>query len=375
MDTEMKTWHGRPEIRLGDRTIGSGAGVFVIAEIGINHNGSVDEAAKLIDAAADCGADAVKFQSFRVDRLLICSRDRYAQQDGKESAYDLLRRCELSFAEQEKLKAHADKRGIMFLSTPFDSESVDFLDRLGVPAFKVASGDITNIPLLGHIAAKGKPVFLSTGMSYMDEVIEAVRRLREGGAPEILLMHCTASYPASPNDMNLRALKTMQSYFGLPVGLSDHSQGILFSLTAAAMGAAAIERHFTLDRNAEGPDHKASLDPDELKTLVNNLSNLETGMGSGEKRPAESETEGRRLGRRSIVAAADIQAGEQIVSDMLDCKRPGGGLAPGCLNQVIGMTPRRFIAKDTIITWEDLNPCVFPPPAETCESQNGGTAP
>ena len=346
----------RPEIRLGDLTIGSGAGVFVIAEIGINHNGSVEEAVKLIDAAADCGADAVKFQSFRADQLLICSRDRYAQQGGEESAYDLLRRCELSFDGQEKLKTHADKRGIMFLSTPFDNESADFLERLKVPAFKVASGDITHIPLLDHIAAKGKPVFLSTGMSYLDEVIEAVRRLREGGSPEILLMHCTSSYPAAPGDMNLRALETLQSYFGLPVGLSDHSRGILFSIAAAAMGAAAVEKHFTLDQGAKGPDHKASLDPNELKELVRNLRFLEAGMGSGEKSPAKSEMEGRRLGRRSVVAAADIQAGEQIVSEMLTCKRPGVGVAPKYRNRVAGMTPRRFIAKDTIITWEDLNP-------------------
>jgi N-acetylneuraminate synthase/N,N'-diacetyllegionaminate synthase len=352
----MKIGYVRPEIRLGGRIVGSGAGIFIIAEIGINHNGSVCEAAKLIDAAADCGADAVKFQSFRADRLLISSSDRYAQQDGVESAYDLLRRCELSFDEQEKLKAHADKRGIMFFSTPFDEESVDFLDRIGVPAFKVASGDITHTPLLRRIASKGKPVFLSTGMSYLDEVIEAVRYLREGGAGEILLMHCTASYPAEARDMNLRAMETLQSHFGLLTGLSDHSRGILFSLVAAAMGAAAIERHFTLDRNAEGPDHKASLSPDGLKKLVKNLRRLKAGMGTGEKRPAKSETEGRRLGRRSIVAAADIRAGEQIVPGMLTCKRPGGGIEPKYWENAVGMTPRRFIAKDTTITWEDLNP-------------------
>jgi len=351
----MKIGYVRPEIRLGGRIVGSGAGVFVIAEIGINHNGSVSEAMKLIDAAADCGADAVKFQSFRADRLLICSRDRYAQQDGGESAYDLLRRCELGFDKQEKLKAHADKRGIVFLSTPFDEESVDFLDRLGVPAFKVASGDITHMPLLRRIAEKGKPVFLSTGMSYLDEVIEAVRHLREGGAGEIILMHCTSSYPAAARDMNLRALETLQSHFGLLTGLSDHSRGILFSLAAAAMGAAAIEKHFTLDRNAEGPDHKASLSPDGLKKLVKNLRRLKAGMGTGEKRPAKSEMEGRRLGRRSIVAAADIQAGERIVPEMLACKRPGGGIAPKHLEHAGGMTARRFIAKDAIITWEDIS--------------------
>ena len=350
----MRIKHEILEIRLGDRAIGTGAGVFVIAEIGINHNGSVDEAVKLIDSAADCGAAAVKFQSFRADQLLTCSRDRYAQQSGEESAYDLLRRCELGFSEQEKLKAYADKRGIMFLSTPFDNESVDFLDGLGVPAFKIASGDITHTSLLRCVAAKGKPVFLSTGMSYLDEVIEAVRHLREGGAGEILLMHCTSNYPASSRDINLRALETLQSHFGLLTGLSDHSRGILFSLAAAAMGAAALERHFTLDRNAEGPDHKASLNPNGLKNLVKKLRRLKAGMGTGEKRPAKSEMDGRRLGRRSVVAATDIQAGELIVHGMLTCKRPGGGIEPKYFTNAEGMTSRHFIAKDTIITWEDL---------------------
>ena len=365
----MRPEYKRPEIRLGGRTIGGGSGVFVIAEIGINHNGSVEEAVKLIDAAADCGADAVKFQSFRAEHLLVCTRDRYAQQSGEETAYDLLRRCELSFDEQEKLKGHADKRGIIFLSTPFDNEGVDFLDRLGVPAFKVASGDITHFPLLRHIAVKGKPVFLSTGMSYLDEVIEAVRLLRDGGSPEILLMHCTASYPASSRDMNLRTLETLQSYFGLLTGLSDHSRGILFSLAAAAMGAVAVERHFTLDRDAIGPDHKASLDPDGLKELVKNLHRLEKGMGSGVKRPAESEADGRRLGRRSIVASVDIQAGERIISDMLTCKRPGVGIAPKFRDQVTGMTSRGFIAKDTILKWEDLYYSVPPAPMEPCNDK------
>ena len=344
----------KSEIRFGGRSIGSGAGVFVVAEIGINHNGSVAEAAKLIEVAAECGADAVKFQSFHADQLLIPSRDRYVQQMGEESAYDLLHRCELSFAEQEKLKTHAEERGIMFFSTPFDKESVDFLDYLEVPVFKVASGDITHTPLLQHIAAKGKPVFLSTGMSYMDEVADAVRCLRQGGVSDILLMHCTATYPVPSRDMNLRALKTMQSYFDLLTGISDHSRGMLFSLAAVAMGAVVIEKHFTLDRNAVGPDHKASLDPSGLKKLVRNLRRLEAGLGVGGKRPAKSEAEGRKLGRRSIVAAVDINANEPIVPWMLVCKRPGTGLAPKYCNQVEGMAARRFIAKDTMIQWEDL---------------------
>ena len=354
----MRTEQEKTEIRFGGRSIGSGASVFVIAEIGINHNGSVTEAAKLIEAAAECGVDAVKFQSFHADQLLIPSNDRYIQQMGAESAYDLLRRCELSFAEQEKLKTHANEWGVMFLSTPFDKESVDFLDYLEVPVFKVASGDITHTPLLQHIATKGKPVFLSTGMSYMDEVADAVRCLRQGGVSDILLMHCASTYPVSPVDMNLRALETMQSYFGLLTGISDHSRGMLFSLAAVAMGAVVIEKHFTLDRGAAGPDHKASLDPSGLKKLVRNLRRLETGLGTGGKRPAKAEAEGRKLGRRSIVAAVDINANEPIVPWMLICKRPGTGLAPKYCGQVEGMTARRFIARDTMIQWEDLQPTV-----------------
>lgn len=345
------------DMLIGDKVIGSGSKVFVIAEIGINHNGSPGQAEKLIDAAAACGADAVKFQSFRADKLLIPSRDRYAQQgNGAESAYQMMRRFELSFADQERLKKYADKRGILFMSTPFDEESVDFLDSLDVPLFKIASADITHVPLLRHIAAKGKPVFLSTGMSFLSEVADALWNLRAGGAQEILLMHCVSSYPAAPQDMNLRALETLQSYFELPVGLSDHSQGYLFPLIAVAMGAVVIEKHFTLDKEASGPDHQASLDPADMQALVRHLREVESSLGDGRKRPSDGEEEGRLLGRRSIVAAADIRADEAIAHWMLDFKRPGTGLEPKYWEKIVGMTARRNIEKDTILQWEDLVP-------------------
>jgi len=351
------------DILLGQRVIGSGSGVFVMAEIGINHDGSVSQAEKLIDAAAESGADAVKFQSFRVDKLLIPSRDRYAQQtDGAESAYQMLRRCELSWEDQERLKKHADDAGVLFLSTPFDEESADFLDSLGVPAFKIASSDITHVPLLRHVASKGKPVLLSTGMSYLSEVADAIWNLRSAGAKEILLLHCVSSYPALPQHMNLRALQTLQSYFELSVGLSDHSEGILHSLVAVALGAVLIEKHFTLDKNAPGPDHKASIDPDDLKLLVKSLRDVEASLGDGRKRPSDAEEEARLFGRRSIVAAVDIRAHETLANWMLAFKRPGSGLEPRYCEKVVGMTARRNIGKDTILQWEDLVPAASSDP-------------
>jgi len=345
------------DILIGNKVIGAESGVFVVAEIGINHDGSVVQAEKLIDAAADAGADAMKFKSYRTDRLLIPSQDRYAQQmGGAESAYQMLRRCELSWGDQEKLKKHADERGVMFLSTPFDEESADFLDSLGVPVFKIASSDLTHVPLMRHVAAKGKPVLLSTGMSFLSEVADAVYNLRSAGAKEILLLHCVSAYPASSKDMNLRALQTLQSYFELPVGLSDHSEGILLPLVAVALGAVLIEKHFTLDKNASGPDHKASMDPKDLALLVNNLRVVEGSLGDGRKRPSDVEEEGRLFNRRSIVAAVDIRAHETIAQWMLTFKRPGSGLEPRHWEKVIGMTARRNIGKDTILQWEDLAP-------------------
>jgi len=343
------------DILIGQKVIGSGSNVFVVAEIGINHDGSVSQAERLIDAAADAGADAVKFQSFRVDHLLIPSRDRYTQQaDAAESAYQMLQRCELSWKDQERLKMHADQRGIMFLSTPFDEESADFLDSIGAPAFKIASADITHVPLLRHVASKGKPVLLSTGMSFLSEVADAVNHLRSAGAQEILLMHCVSAYPAAAPQMNLRALRTLEAYFELPVGLSDHSEGIVIPLISVAMGAVLIEKHFTLDKNAPGPDHKASMDPADLRILVQNLRDVEASLGDGRKRPSDIEEEGRLFGRRSIVAAVDIRAQESIASRMLTCKRPGSGLEPRYWDKLIGMKARRNIGKDTILQWEDL---------------------
>jgi len=276
--------------------------------------------------------------------------------EGTESAYQVLRRCELSWPDQEKLKKHADGRGVIFISTPFDTESVDFLDSLDVPAFKIASSDITHVPLLRHVASKGKPVLLSTGMSFLNEVADAVWNLKSSGAKDILLMHCVSVNPAAPQDMNLRALQTLQSYFELLVGLSDHSEGTLLPLVAVALGAVVIEKHFTLDKSAAGPDHKASMDPQDLRSLIRNLRDVEASLGDGRKRPSEAEEESRLFSRRSIVAASDIRVNETIEPWMLTFKRPGTGLEPKYWEKVIGLTARRNIGKNTILQWEDFVP-------------------
>lgn len=343
-------------ILIGDKVIGQSK-TFVVAEIGVNHNGSLSHACRLIDAAAKCGADAVKFQTFRADRLMIPSRDRLAQQDeGVETAYQMFRRLELRWEDFEKLKRHADECDVLFLSTPFDEESADFLEQLGVGAFKIASADITHIPLLNHIGSKRKPVLLSTGMSYLNEVAEAVWALKSSGAQDILLLHCVSSYPAPPESSNLRAIQTLRDYFELPVGFSDHSDGILLPLVAVALGATLVEKHFTLDKHADGPDHRLSLNPDELKLMIRNLRDAESSLGDGRKRPATVEEENRLLSRRSIVTAVDIRSNESIAEWMLAFKRPGSGLEPRQAQKVVGMKARHDISKDTILQWEDLMP-------------------
>lgn len=344
------------EFLLGKKPVGASSKVFVIAEIGINHDGKLEKALQLIDAAADSGADAVKFQTFRADRLMVCSDSRFAHQEaGSESAFQMFRRLELSWEDHTRLKAHADSRNVMFLSTPFDEESADFLDELGVQAFKIASSDVTHRPLLRHLARKRKPLLLSTGMAYLEEVDEAVATLREAGAGDIALLHCVSSYPAPPDSLNLRALQTLHERFRLPVGFSDHSEGIFFSVIAAAMGARVLEKHFTLDRGAPGPDHKVSIEPRDLQRLVSELGLLDASLGSGRKGPAAAEEQGRLLSRRSVVAAVDIGEHTTIQPSMLTCKRPAGGIDPREIDLVVGRQSRRRIPKDGILRWEDVS--------------------
>ena len=332
--------------------------VFIIAEAGVNHNGSVDLALQLIDAAKTSGADAVKFQTFRADRIATRSAEKakYQQRqaaDG-ESQFEMLRRLELDAAAHRRLIDHCRKGGIQFLSSPFDLQSVDLLDTLEIPLFKIPSGEITNLPFLERIAAKGRPVILSTGMSTLGEVEEAVQVLRAGGATEITLLHCVTEYPAPYAEINLRAMQTLKLAFGLPVGYSDHSPGIEIAIAAVALGAEIIEKHFTLDRSLPGPDHAASLEPKELKQMVAAIRNVESALGDGIKKPALCELPNIPVARKSVVAARALSAGQKLAAADLDIKRPGTGLSPKLLTVLVGRTLRTNVEPDEVILWDHL---------------------
>jgi N,N'-diacetyllegionaminate synthase len=287
------------------------ARVLIIAEAGVNHNGSIDLAVQLIDAAKASGADAVKFQTFRADRIATRSAEKanYQQRqaaDG-ESQFEMLQRLELDAAAHRRLFDYCRKTAIQFLSSPFDIQSIDLLDTLEVPLLKIPSGEITNLPFLERIAAKGRPVILSTGMSTLGEVEEAVQVLRAGGVSEITLLHCVTEYPAPYAEINLRAMQTLKSAFGLPVGYSDHTPGIEIAIAAVALGAEVIEKHFTLDRSLPGPDHSASLEPKEFKQMVAAIRNVESALGDGIKKPALCELPNIPVARKSVVAARAVR--------------------------------------------------------------------
>jgi N,N'-diacetyllegionaminate synthase len=340
------------EFVLGDRAIGMGAPVFVIADVGLGHAGSLPQICKLIDLAAQAGADGVRIHAHRAERLVASDAVRGEPSD--QVAMQRLRSAELSAESLQRLKQHADLRGICYLPTPSDEETVDSLDHLGAHAYRVASCDLTHIPLLRHIASKGRPVFLSTGMSYLSEVADAVWALRSGGAPEIVLMHCVSSHPAPAEALNLRAIQTLREHFQLPVGYTDHSGGVLFPLAAATLGAVVVEKTLTLDKSTTDPAHVVAIEPEEMVAMVQSLRALELSLGDGRKRPAFCEEANRVHLRRSIVAACDIRAYESVTPWMLACKRPGSGIEPGRMERLVGMQARRNISKDTILRWDDL---------------------
>lgn len=344
-------------IKILNRTIGAGKPCFIIAEAGVNHNGKFRLAKKMVDAAKNAGADAVKFQVFSAERVVVGTAEKASYQKratGKGSQYGMLKKLELTNDEFRKLANHATKKKIIFLGSAFDKESVDFLDELKVPTFKVPSGEITNFPLLKQMARKGKPIILSTGMSTLGEVAEALEVIKGEGANEIILLHCVSNYPAKAEDMNLKAMSTLKHTFGFPVGLSDHTLGITVPIAAAALGAAVVEKHFTLDRKLPGPDHKASLEPGELEEMVDCIREAERALGDGIKRPTKSEEAVKKAVRRSIVARVDIPRGTVIAEDMLDIKRPGTGLEPKHLKKILGKRARKDIKTDELITFEKL---------------------
>jgi N,N'-diacetyllegionaminate synthase len=330
----------RPAIDIGDRRVGPGHPCYVIAEAGVNHDGSVERGHALIDAAARAGVDAVKFQTFRADKLVTTTapKARYQAANMGEggSQHDMLRRLELSLEAHQELFAHCEAAGVQFLSSSFDADSADLVADLGVPAFKLGSGEITNLPLLQHIAAKGRPVLLSTGMSWLSEVEQAVQTLRSSGCSQLALFQCTSNYPSDPADANLRAMLTMAQAFGAPTGYSDHTLGNEVALAAVALGACLIEKHFTLDQSLPGPDHRASAEPRELAELVAGVRKIEAALGHGRKEPAASEADTAAVARKSLVAAWDLHAGAVLSTDMLAIKRPGTGLPPALLSYVVG---------------------------------------
>ena len=314
--------------------------MFIIAEAGVNHNGDLKRALKLVDAAAKAGADAVKFQTFAADRLVtrLSPKARYQREttDPKESQYAMLKRLELSPEAHRELKLRAEKHDMVFLSTPFDKESADLLDELGVQAFKLGSGELTDLPLLEHVARKDRPIILSTGMSTMAEVREAVMTLREAGLSEIALLHCVSAYPAPVEDVNLLAMDTMRREFNVPVGYSDHTQGIQVAPLAVACGADIIEKHLTLDRTLPGPDHRMSLEPKEFAAMVRDIRDAEKVLGNGNKQVMQSEVNTKAVARKSVAALVDIKKGCCMTREMLGIRRPGLGIQPSELESLIG---------------------------------------
>lgn len=326
--------------------------VFIIAEAGVNHNGSLELAKRLIDVAADAGADSVKFQTFKADKLVSKSAQKAAYQkqttSKNESQYEMIKKLELDEAAHRELIRYCDEKKIMFLSTPFDHDSIDMLNDFGMPIFKIPSGEITNLPYLRHIGGLGKEMILSTGMADLGEIEDALGVLIQAGTPKekITVLHATTEYPCPIDEVNLRAMSTIFNAFGVKVGYSDHTQGIEVPVAAVALGACVVEKHFTLDRTMEGPDHKASLEPYELKEMVRSIRRVSQALGDGMKRPSRSEQKNIAIARKSIVAAKDIKIGDRFSEDNITIKRPGNGINPMRWDEVLGQVAQKGYAED-----------------------------
>ncbi|OOE93149.1 N-acetylneuraminate synthase [Salinivibrio sp. AR640] len=328
---------------------------FIIAEAGVNHNGDIRLAKKLIDAAAEAGVDSIKFQTWKTE-LLVTPAAKMAEYQvdntqKEESQFDMLKRLELSYDDFTKLKQYCDDKGILFLSTPDEEESATFLNAVQ-DTFKIGSGELTNTPFLRHIARFGKPVILSTGMGYLSEVEHALFVLQDEGLSlmDITVLHATTDYPTAPEDVNLHAMQTIGRAFpGITIGYSDHTLGIEIPVAAVAMGAKVIEKHFTLDKTMEGPDHKASLEPEELAAMVSAIRNVETALGSGWKVPVTVEKVNRKVVRKSIVAAQTIEEGTILTESMLEIKRPGDGISPTRWDEVVGSKAKKHYQEGELI--------------------------
>lgn len=338
-------------IAIGSHKVGAGSPSFLILEAGVNHNGDLDRALALVDAAAAAGADAVKFQTFRTSELVTAAATKAEYQRrttaGAEDQADMLRRLELGEAEHRALIDRCHATGILFLSTPYDRASVDLLVRLGVAALKIASTDTTNVPFLEYCARTGLPLFVSTGMSTIAEVDSAVSASRRGGCRALVLLHCTSEYPAPAAEANLRAMETLHRCFGVPVGFSDHTEGIDLAPVAVALGASVIEKHFTLSRALPGPDHAASIEPAEATEMIRSIRRAEAALGDGVKTVVSSEAANKSVMQKSLVAARDLRVGETLTAEMLAAKRPATGLPPAMLPLLVGARLKRDLARDT----------------------------
>ncbi|HQD49579.1 MAG TPA: N-acetylneuraminate synthase [Defluviitaleaceae bacterium] len=345
-------------IRIANKTIDENSPCFIIAEAGSNHDRDLGQAKKLIDVAVEAGADAVKFQTFTADKIAANTSHPIMQlgeeYEGVPTLYELYKGLELPREWQQELKAYADEKGIIFLSTPFDYDAVEELEALDMPAYKIASFEMVDIPFLRYIAKKNKPIILSTGMANLGEIEEALNAIYEQGNHQVVLLHCGISYPMPVEEVNLAAMDTMKSAFRLPVGYSDHTLGIAVPIAAVARGAKVIEKHFTLDRNLKGPDHKFALEPDELKAMIKGIRDVEKAIGSSIKGLADTERLHHQRGRRSIFAKVDIPKGTVITEEMLAILRPGVGLMPKYFDLVVGREARKDIRENEPLTWDKI---------------------
>lgn len=333
---------------------------LIIAEAGVNHNGDINIAKQLIDVAAEAGVDIVKFQTFKAENLVgkNAPKARYQVQTtgSEESQFDMLRKLELSYDDHIELMNHCRKKNIEFLSTPFDLESIDLLKKMGISIFKIPSGEITNLPYLEKAGKSGKKIILSTGMADMKEIEEAVNVLIKSGTEKdnITVLHCTTEYPAPYQEVNLKAMLSIRDFFDVKIGYSDHTPGIEIPVAAVALGASVIEKHFTLDKNMEGPDHKASLEPAELKAMVSAIRNVEKAMGDGIKQPTPSEIKNIPVARKSIHTARVVKAGHVLTMDDLTMKRPGDGISPMKLNDILEKKTKSSLPEGHKLLWSDI---------------------
>ena len=344
-------------MKIGNRIIGEDSPCFIIAEAGVNHNGDINIAKELIDIAVEAGVDAIKFQTFKAENLVTKDAPKAIYQEkttGNGTQFEMLKKIELSNEEHRILKEYCNNKKIIFISTPFDIESVDILEEINVPFYKISSGDLTNTPLLKYIGKLNKAIVLSTGMATLGEVENALEAINTTGNYNVSLLHCTSNYPTMYEDVNLNAMVTLKNAFKLPVGYSDHTKGIEVAIAAVAMGAKIIEKHFTLDKDMEGPDHRASLDTKELIEMVKAIKNIEKALGDGIKRCNKNEENTKKVARKSIVASKNIYKGESITYENITFKRPSNGISPVYVDEFIGKIAISDIFIDEILTFSKV---------------------